>query len=88
MSLSYSHEFHAVDIVDCILDGIAQDIEHEVRVVQHIDEWCGSHSFALVCDTGYLFVSDYEANSYGFDNNTYPIQRVLKRCGAPLTFIL
>jgi hypothetical protein len=83
MSLTYSHECEAVDIIDCILDGITQDLEHEVRVYQDT----ASKSFALVSDTGCLFIGDYEANSYGFDNNTNSIQEVLDRCGIPLKFI-
>lgn len=86
MSLSYSHEFTADDIVACILDGITRNKEHDVRVVQHIDE-CGRRPFALVCDTGYLFIDDYYASSYGVNNDTKPINRVLARCGAPLKFI-
>jgi hypothetical protein len=83
MSLTYSHEHKAVEIIDCILDGITQDLEHEVRVYQDT----ASKSFALVSDTGCLFIDDYQANSYGFDNNTGSIQEVLERCDIPLKFI-
>jgi hypothetical protein len=34
-----------------------------------------------------LFIDDYQANSYGFDNNTGSIQEVLERCDIPLKFV-
>jgi hypothetical protein len=89
MSLTYKHDFEAEEIIDVILNAIRYGLENQLRIMQNIERSgpTKNFKFAIVTDEGCLWINDYEANSFGADNNTIPIQKRLHQIGCKLSFV-
>lgn len=86
MSLTYSTDFETQPIIDCILGAIEDGLENTLRVFTNIDR-TSPFEYAITCDTGTLWINDYEANAYGFNNEHEIIVDTLISCGVDVKFI-